>query len=54
MSFRDIGVILKKVVEEKQEKEGTKQDDNSGENQKNNSYLYLPRHTNSFPKVRLH
>ena len=33
MSFRDIGVILKKVVEEKtKEREGTKQDDNSGEN----------------------
>ena len=57
ISPRDIGVILNKVVEEK-DKEGIKQqDDNAKQNKQqehSNIYLFPLKHTNSFPIERLH
>ena len=50
MSFRDIGIILNKVIKEK-DKEGIKQQDNNDaeENkQQEQQQLYHPKPTNSF------
>ena len=51
MSFRDIGIILNKVIKEK-DKEGIKQQDNNDaeetNNRNSNNYLYHPKPTNSF------
>ncbi len=55
ISPRDTRVILNKVIEEKNN-EGSKdkeQDDAEKTDSMNNTFLYLPKHTNSFPNVRL-
>ncbi len=57
ISPRDIGVILNKAIEEKAE--GSKKNkilliQTTTIRKMNNAYLYLLKHTNSFPIERLH
>jgi transposase len=56
ISPRDIGIILKKVIEEKT-KEGSKEEqDGSEKNQQEqqNTYLFSPKPTNFLLNIRLH